>query len=387
METRKSGFGRVLIFGLIIFIFYIFLFLIYKFWIREEIARIYVGQGSGLFQSLIDWIYPRFTTEKARLPLDFFMRKADQIIFRLGLILLFGLGFIFLSTFKPSLRARWTSFWEQKMSVKQSRILHILLGLNVLYITRDWLEDLFAYSSLTGFFYPSFIIRVLGWGYPSPEILGLAYGCMLCALWLSYWQEYPETYLVVFALIFVLLQAYLFSFHKLDHTYAPLNSIIFGFPILLYYARQATANQLLTMPAWPLLWMRCMVAACYFLAGVEKILVGGLAWFYPQNLAAYLGQHPSSWGLWIAREPILSTTISILVVLFEISFVAILWFPRFAAGFLFAGCLFHWGIYGVMGIGGWLHYWILSYFIFISWDKIIRPKTRLGCEAGKPRIE
>jgi hypothetical protein len=169
--------------------------------------------------------------------------------------------------------------------------------------------------------------------------------------------------------LFVLMEGYLFSFHKIDHHTALLTYLLFLLPFLLYSQKKAIQKNSLIVDAWALFLMRLSVVSAYFLAGLEKVLIGGFAWLSPEHIQIHLKSHESSLGLWLAKFDIFCTFLGLLGILFELLFILILFFPKLKYSILFFGIGFHLSNYFLLGVGALLHPWILCYVIWLNIEK------------------
>lgn len=111
------------------------------------------------------------------------------------------------------------------------------------------------------------------------------------------------------------------------------------------------------------------VAMVYLSGGLEKLRHGGLCWMDGRSLQAYLIEHylytQRPQALWLARRPGLCQALSALVLVWELSFWLVIWFPALGWIYVPAGLAFHIGTSIAMRI----HYWIYFcpvYFVFLA---------------------
>ncbi len=336
---------------------------------RGLVELVYQDEAPAWFRQTVEFFYPRFNTEKHRFDFYFFLEKADQVIWRANLCsILLGL-LVILFYGNSHLRTKVKDFWSQSTSRKNIRVLRILCLLFLFYFTWDWIYLLQGRLAIVDLYHPVFLLQVLHLPYPSLEFIYI--GCIL--MWLSAlmvllgWRD--VFFSSMLAILFILLQGYLYSFHKLDHTFATFNYGLLLLPFLLWECQRVKSTPA-PPAAWPISLAQWMVVSAYFLAGLEKILIGGGAWFAPETMATYLRLHAVPWGIWVADHPILCVFLAVMGVLFELAFCLIMFLPRYKYVFLLAGLFFHWGNYVLLEVGGWVHPWIVMYIFFIDWGRI-----------------
>ncbi|MDX2301308.1 MAG: hypothetical protein NW226_00855 [Microscillaceae bacterium] len=368
--NRKNKRGSRNLFVCILGIVWAITVLGYIFFVREWVRGISRNLAPYWFIQLVEIVYPRFNTEKHRFPADFFLEKADQVILRFSLLaLIIGVGY-YLYYFNKNFATKLGEFWNQKMDKLQVERLRMIYSVITCYLVWDWILILNKLSLLSGFYEPVFLLRLLGWGFPPMYVCLLLYGGLILSLLLLLSNRWVVISASVIAFTFIIIQGYFFSFHKIDHTYATYNYAVCCMPLLLYQRQIALKKGLDVVAAWPLLLIRIGVATAYLMAGLEKILIGKIAWFYPQTLIFYLNQHESILYHLVSQYPVLATVLSILVVIFEISFVGILFLPKYSFFFLACGFIFHLSTYFFLGVGGLLSPWILVYVFYIPWENI-----------------
>lgn len=314
--------------------------LLYVFWIRVWVIDLYAGKASDTLTEIVQWIYPRFFTEKHRFEVTFFLAKADQVVFRFWLVLV---GILY---FYPCLPQP-----KENTSI-DIRFCYYFTFL-ALFFTWDWYIELSNLYEARFFYQPVFLLKLCHLPFPTREAsLGLCilmWGSALGVSWAGKWRVHCA---VVFVGLFIVLQGYQFSFHKIDHHFA-------------LFSYWAVLMPFLLSGALPFSILPFVIALPYTIAGIEKIAVGGLAWFMPYTLRGYLRLHGEVWGLWVAEYIWLCGVLSILTVLFEIFFITVVWFRWAKWVFLPAGVLFHILTYLLMGVGAWLHPWWLCYGVFL----------------------
>jgi hypothetical protein len=133
-------------------------------------------------------------------------------------------------------------------------------------------------------------------------------------------------------------------------------------------------------PLWPIFLIQLAVVQMYFSAGVQKLRSGGLNWCDGESLRAYLIKH-YLWGdtksaLKLAGHPTVCKLLSIFLLVFELTFWLILFFPRLTYFYVAAGIGFHLGTAVTMRIN-YLRYIGPVYAVFFI-DTAIQVKKFLG---------
>jgi hypothetical protein len=127
---------------------------------------------------------------------------------------------------------------------------------------------------------------------------------------------------------------------------------------------------------WPVRASMAVVAAVYFLIGLNKVILSGPAWVLSDNMRWILyassdaRRVPNGLGLFIADRPFLAHLVAAATLGLELGFPLVLWFRR-ARPVLVGGVIaMHLGIMVAMG----LDYtpWILTDLaVFVDWPKVI----------------
>ncbi len=334
---------------------------------RTWVMLAYEHKAPAWFQSLIQTVYPRFGVEKQRFPLDFFLKKADQVMLRLALVSSIGLLFFWLRQTKPAIRQKISHYWDATTSRRNIGLqLQFFAGLMLLF-TWDWYFYLKNLEQARAFYAPILLYRLLHLPFPTPDWL-------LC-FWILFWlanlallakfKVFWSSFISVF--FFVLLQGYMHCFHKLDHTYATLTYVALLIPLMAWYYPKSSRQSSQTLVSWPWRLAQIMIALVYLQAAVEKLLIGGFTWLYPQNFRAYLYMHPTTLGEWLSQSDFWCIALPLGALLFQIAFVSIVFFPRFKWFFLLAGLVFHLSTFLLLGIGWYYSPWMLVYLFLIDW--------------------
>lgn len=121
--------------------------------------------------------------------------------------------------------------------------------------------------------------------------------------------------------------------------------------------------------AWELVLVKIALAQVYFSAGLQKIRYSGASWLNGKSLQAYLLEN----YLWsdrkaafkLASMPRFCALLSVLVLLFELSFWIIIPFPFLTPIYIVGGLMFHVGTLVTMRIN-YLKYILPVYMVFFT---------------------
>jgi hypothetical protein len=146
------------------------------------------------------------------------------------------------------------------------------------------------------------------------------------------------------------------------------NLIPFIFVILV--AAPGTTRPLTeTVPGWPLLLVKALLALVYFGSAYRKLTRSGLGWARGEVLQAYLVHHYLCVGtehaLRLARHRAVTALLSAGTLAFEATFWLILPFPTLTGVYVLAGLSFHAGTAVVMRID-YFNYFCLAYLVFAA---------------------
>ncbi|WP_299457710.1 hypothetical protein [uncultured Microscilla sp.] len=346
--------------------------LLLAYWLewRHWVTLAYQQQAPDWFQTLIQRIYPRFGVEKQRFPLEFFIDKADQVVGRFAFISLGSLSFIYLYQYKVGLRQKIQHYWNRPTTAYNAqRQLQVFAGVLFLF-TWDWYSYLSGLGNATAFYTPTFPYRLLHLPFPSPFWLLVLYICFLVANFALLCKFRVVWASIVSVTLFVLLQGYMYCFHKIDHTYATLTQVALLVPILAWHYQKGQLQPQKQVAAWAWRLMQFSIAFTYFQAGLEKLLIGGINWASPHSFRSYLYLHPTKPGTWVATSDFWCTVLPLAAMLFQLGFITIIFYPKLKRVFLPAGVLFHLGTFLLFGIGWYYSPWMLVYLFFIDWESI-----------------
>lgn len=339
---------------------------------RTWVASLYVGKASSSLTEAVQWIYPRFFTEKHRFPLAFFLQKADQLMLRFCLATLLLIGLFLSYQYEKTKRYLFPTLALPTQALTILR--YYFVGL-VFVFTWDWFFELRNLYEARAFYQPVFILKVLHLPFPTVQVsAGLCVLMWASALGILGRGQARLYASILFFVLFVLLQGYQMSFHKLDHTFALFTYWAGLMPFIIWESRLALPNDARTSPAWAVSVLQLALALPYVLAGVEKIAIGGLAWFRPETFRAYLHLHSEPWGLWVAQSDALCVLLGGGMLVFEVGFILVVFYRWAKFVFLPIGILFHLGTYTLMGAGAWIHPWWLCYGVFLFSPKKQAPQ-------------
>jgi hypothetical protein len=359
----------------------------YAGWGRTLAEAAVAGTAPDWFQALVNTAYPRLAVEKHRFEATFFLRKADQVVLRFALVAGLLVTGRYLLGRRPALWVYGHAFWNRPVPAGRVRVLRILFYATLLFFSHEWYADLTARYGAAVFYKPLPLLRLLPGGFPPPPVLAVLcaslWACCLLAM-LGRWAVWAATGA---AGLFVLLQAWLFSFEKMDHTYALLTYAALPMPWLLAERLRALREGQPVQAAWPLRLIQGVIGLVYLQTGLEKLLIGGLGWLHPETFRNYLYLHGAPPGLWVAGSDVLCVLLPALALGFELGFILVVFRPAWAWVFLPAGVLFHAGTYLLLGVGWYFNGWVATYIFFIPWEKtgdfLVRGFTQRRKEAQR----
>ncbi|NIK72965.1 hypothetical protein FHS56_000451 [Thermonema lapsum] len=326
----------------------------YGWWLRPQVqAFLWTGEAN-IVSYWVAVFYPRFAIERHRFDASYFLFLADQIVLRAGLVI--------------TAIAIWEA-WQRRGQRAFCRIIPLSeVGYFVRYFafvlllyTYDWCYLFYNLSFFVAFFEPLGFVHFLP-AFSLPWLWSL-WGVMILtalrALYLGRGSFLPAS-------LFLVLQAYLYSFGKLDHTFAPFTYVCLLMPWWEVACWRAQKKGFSFCSATPLLYMQVAIAFCYVQAGMEKLLLGGSAWWNANHLRTFLLVHGQATGRALAASPdLLLEAASVLVLLWQLAFVGVL-HPKSRLFFIFTGFLFHLANYLFLGVGWWLHTYVWCYPFFFD---------------------
>lgn len=323
---------------------------VYAFWLRPEVSSFLQNGSDHWLRPWVALFYPRFFSEYNRFSDAYFLQLADQVLVRL---LLAQLVLLLCWLFSKHTTVSWA-----EDGLKYARFYIRCFALIGLLYAYDWIYSFYRLSFHASYYDPlSFLVLFpsfsFGW------LVSLWVFWLLSSLY-CLWRARGS---LLPALLFIVLQAYLYSFGKLDHTYAPYTYVCLLIP---FYERSLHQPVVGTALSW-LQSMRWAIALCYVQAGLEKLMLGGWGWLDATHLRTYLWVHQRPAGLWlIEHSPShLLLVFSLLVMLWQLSFIGVLW-RRWRWLFLLGGVLFHLVNYIFLGIGWYWHSYVWCYVFFLN---------------------
>lgn len=336
---------------------------------HELILKAYLGEAPDWFNYLVETFYPRFFAEKNRLEISFFEAKADQVVLRYLVLLIFAAVVYAFEKYTGKVKVKISNLSEKATSVQSVYFLRVLFYLLLIIATRDVYEDLRALNFLEVFYRPLLFLKVLHLPFPGKKVAFLIYGTLFLSSILVIFGLKPVLFSVMAMVSFVVYQAYLFSFEKIDHGYGPFTYACMLFPFLLWERTKAKKEGKNFFSSWSLKLILIVTCLVYFMSGMEKILISGIEWLSPLSFKSYLALHDTSAGRFVAENEFLVNVLPALALLLQLSFPLILFFDRLKYVILPAGVLFHFGTVLLFGISSFENPWVFNYIFFFDWTK------------------
>ncbi len=342
----------------------------YVIWGEQLILQAYLGEEPDWLHKIIEILYPRFFAEKNRLELSFFLAKVNQLVLRYAIVLIVVCVCYSLYETSHNFRKRLSGFTEIKTSIHNVYILRILFFFILLVATRDVYQDLKALRHLSIFYSPVGILQLVHLPFPGQYASFLIYGILFLSSVLVIFGVRPVLFSVLAMGTFVIYQAYLYSFEKIDHGYAPFTYACMLFPFLLREREHAKKNDCIHFNSWSLQLILIITCLVYFLSGLEKILISGVGWLSPVTFKTYLLLHDTVIGKKVASVEFLVVLFPALALLLQLSFPLMLFFRGLKYLILPAGLLFHIGTVILFGISSFENPWLFNYIFFFDWSGI-----------------
>lgn len=146
---------------------------------------------------------------------------------------------------------------------------------------------------------------------------------------------------------------------------------------------------------WSLALLQLLVAQPYLFAGYAKLYYTGIRWASGENIRNHLLAFTQDefiavhtrLGTWVAAHPALCSAIGAGTMLFELTFMLSVFFPRLRRVYVPAALAFHAGILFSMNIY-WLYWPLLA--VFVNWDDVRAGVSRLRSGRGaaaEPMVE
>ncbi len=332
---------------------------------RGLVQDAYEGNAPAWFERLIKGIYPRFSTEKERFDLGFFLEKAQQVVWRWALVATAIAGLMFALRRSLRFERRWAGFWQPTTT---RRAVHVLVGLYVfalIYTTYDWVDYLWALGDWKMFYRP---VQLLAWlPYPSDLVIlllfvGLLLGGILATCWVK-----PTITISISVLCFLVLQGLGYGFGKVDHGYATFTYAGLLLPLLVFQAGRGDRQ---AVNGWPLRLIQAVIALAYLQAGLEKLLVSHFEWASVETFRTYLRAHPTPASEFVMGYDWLCGLFAWGALLFQLGFPLVFLHRRIRLIWLGIGVTFHLGTYLLLDVGGWMNPWVFAYLFFIDWERL-----------------
>jgi len=353
--------------GLLTVIF--ILTVLYIFLLRPWVEQAYEGQAPSWFQSAVETVYPRFGIEKQRFDLTFFQYKADQVLIRSCLVIMAAAFWLFLSS--PN---RLVTTLSLRYSMTKFVLLRLIFYGGLLLYTWHWYEDFAQMEKMRAFYRPLHLYRLLDLPLPSQEVFYGFFFIYLFSLFMVILGYHKVLFASTVALLLITFLGFLYSFEKIDHGYTTLSYAALLMPLLFIELHQQPSGKY--KKSYLLFLIQLTIASTYLLAGLEKLLTSGLHWASAATFRAYIDLHQHAFGMWVAQNDLLASLLPALALLFQLSFILILAFPRYKYFFLVAGVGFHWGTRLLFGIGSFFSSWLFVYLFLLNWENILE---KCGC--------
>jgi hypothetical protein len=324
---------------------------------------VYDGQPEEL-ALWVERLYPRFRIEALRLGETEMKRLIRQMIFRIDfLVLSVWLTIFYRAHIKVVLK---DLMFKISRTVHLLRIWQLYFALMAFY-TVDLSIDLWQLESIKVFYKPGILLKHILSDYP--PLLPLMVFCTFCILLCIYLAWPVRKTSIHFWLggiawvVFVSLQHLAFSFEKTEHTYTTFN--YFGLFMLPSILQTDNSGEYFKWN-WPIAYARLAVVLVYTFAGLEKILISGLAFFKADTFRYFLSLHESEASKWLYNNDLLCTSLPIAAILLQLfGSWGLLWAPirRWVAALMIC---FHLSTWLLLGVGGLLSPWIAVMIIFIA---------------------
>jgi hypothetical protein len=277
---------------------------------------------------------------------------------------------VYLLTYPSLAKEKLIGFWQKTIPTIQVDTLRILFYSGMIFFTYEWYSYLIALSKAAIFYKPLLVLQLFQLHFPSPEVILILYILLLSSCIGAILNIKPLFTSALATFLFIWMQGLLYSFEKLDHTFATFTYAAMLMPFLIYERRKAFAQRNIQQEAWPLQLICVCIALVYLLSGLEKLFISGLQWMSADNFRSYIFMHQAPAGLAIAQSSFLCIILPILAIIFQLCFFTIFFFPKLKTLILIIGAGFHAGTFILLNIGWYLNAWIFVYIFFIDWHKM-----------------
>jgi predicted DCC family thiol-disulfide oxidoreductase YuxK/uncharacterized membrane protein YphA (DoxX/SURF4 family) len=309
----------------------------------------------------------------------------------------------------------WSGCWFRPaplLNLAVVRIVVVAAQLAVLLVL-DPPSDLAAAADYPGYLYDPIpvlhlIIVPVDWHWRPPyEVLLAAWWIALAAGVLSLAGLFTNASLVVFTVANVFMVAFRYSFVDYHH---PEGVVMIALACLALapcgralalddlrrrlrrntragaFAPTGHVSERHAGARWPLLLMMCVLTIVYLSAGERKLVASGLEWMNGTTLQHYLiadGLRHGTIGVELGRFHLLARVLSVVTILFELTFGLVLVAPRLRPLYAAAGAAMHVGIYVAMRA----HFFrfIAVYTVLFDWARGLERLRRRA--ARRPPVE
>ncbi len=340
--------------------------LLHYLYLRSSVVDAYNGQPTPFINFILNTLYPRFYVEKERFDLAFFLYKSDQLIYRFSIVYYFLLGLLFLYKEKINVREKINVFLHTKTTSKNITVLRFLFFSYFLYLSYELIDELIDKQSLRLFYKPISFLSIAHIPFPDTITILIIGGILFILSLLIMTNKRVVLCTVASLLLFILLQSWTFSFEKLDHGYVTFTYAFMLLPFLFDEQRKNKDE----FNSWSLQLIKISVAIVYFLSGLEKIITSQLSWLKPDNLKTYLSFHETALSKLVIQSDLLCIILNIGSLGIQLSFILILFLPKYKWLWIAGGIVFHTGTLILMKIGIILNPWIFVYVFFFDWTTV-----------------
>lgn len=352
-----------------LFFFFLLLSGAYFFYFRDLVILAYEGNAPQWFNAFIDHLYPRFTVEKQRFELSFFLYKTDQILIRTVLI---AVCLTILFWIKRPIKIIRSN--SVNITVRHANTLIFIFYCGLLYFTWNWVYAFDEIVLLAPFYKAVLLYQLLHLPILSLNIFYALYGLYIVSIILILMGSKKVILPVLVALLSILFQGYFNSFEKIEHGQVTLTYVALLMPFFFYelnVASQQINQKNSRLQSWTLFLIQFTIAGVYLLSGLEKLLTSGFQWASAETFRTYIALHDQPLGIMIAENDFLAHLLPILAIIFQLTFILILFLPRWKYVLLLLGVFFHLGTKLLMDIGPYFSSWFFVYIFFLDWERLI----------------
>lgn len=315
----------------------------------------------------------------------------------------------------------WNRYWFAPQPLLDLAIVRVLCCLATLFYCAVYHNNyevlLEAIALDSELFRPVFLFKVLhsplGWGYsgsggvdglgvwavrPSASFVQIAYVVFIVSGILSAIGLFTNFSLLIFASSFFYVQSYIYSFGDFHHPEAVMVFMLGALALSpaggvlsvdnALRARRNSSNDTMidaSFAGWPIRFGQWFFVLMYLSAFWAKMSIGGVNWMNGYTLQFYLIQDGLRWNrdlaLFISQFHWLIVLISIVVLVFQATFVLEIIYPRLRWIYIPLGLMLHTSIYILLAAPFFT--WIALYSIFIPWrDAVLLFRRQLALRAG-----